>query len=219
MWVPKDKSDVYVSSRRIAHGVKVSLHEPGPARFALTKEWVEGTGFDAPDGRDARLATEWHRPRAALPNQPVVRPLSIMVPWDEVIDRATNEPDDIMWVEPPAEGNAVHFDVIYVAAGVPVMGHPGARSMGTELVGQLELANGERVFVTAIVREMAEPLRANINKLRNFRLVDENGKATTKTGLLGFGVETNPDAGDGTYIGTLIDVTRPDEEGSAGMGA
>jgi hypothetical protein len=58
LWVPKGKSDVYVSSRRIASSIKVSLHEPGPARFALTSEFLRGSGFQAPDGEDARLAKE-----------------------------------------------------------------------------------------------------------------------------------------------------------------
>lgn len=58
LWVPKGKSDVYVSGRRLGNSVKVSLHEPGPARFALTDEWVRATGFQALDGRDRRLAIE-----------------------------------------------------------------------------------------------------------------------------------------------------------------
>jgi hypothetical protein len=65
--VPKGKSDVYVSSRRLGNSVKVSLHEPGPARFALTKEFVEKGTYQAPEGFDPRLAVEWERPR---PNEP-----------------------------------------------------------------------------------------------------------------------------------------------------
>jgi hypothetical protein len=80
LWVPKGKSDVYVSSRRIANSVKVSLHEPGPSRFALTSEFVREQEFVAPEGRDPRLAVEWNRPRTT-PGRPV-RPFAIVVPWD-----------------------------------------------------------------------------------------------------------------------------------------
>jgi hypothetical protein len=38
LWVRKRKNDVYIASRRLAGSVKVSLHEPGPSRFALTRE-------------------------------------------------------------------------------------------------------------------------------------------------------------------------------------
>jgi hypothetical protein len=44
------------------------------------------------------------------------------------------------------------FDVIYVPVGMLVSGDPGARSMGTMSVGQVVLANGERVYVTSRVR-------------------------------------------------------------------
>jgi hypothetical protein len=59
LWVPRRKSDVYLSSRRLANSVKVSLHEPGPARFALTSEFVRKGSWKAPEGRDPRLAIEW----------------------------------------------------------------------------------------------------------------------------------------------------------------
>ena len=85
LWVPRGKSDVYVSSRRIANSVKVSMHEPGPSRFALTSEFVREREFVAPEGRDHRLAIEWNRPRTA-PGR-AVRPFAIVVPWDEIIDR------------------------------------------------------------------------------------------------------------------------------------
>jgi hypothetical protein len=40
LWVPKRKRYVCVASRRHDHSVKVSLHEPGPVRFALTDEFI-----------------------------------------------------------------------------------------------------------------------------------------------------------------------------------
>jgi hypothetical protein len=209
--VPKGKSDIYVSSRRIANSIKVSLHEPGPARFALTSEFVRGSGFQAPDGEDARLAKEWERPRTSLPDRPVARPLSILVPWDEVQEREGNESGDVVFTPPPPEGTCVHFDVTYVAPGVRVTSHPGARSMGTEFVGQVELENGERVYVTSIVRAVEVPLRRNIAMLRSARVVDATtGKPLPGIGVMGFGREPDPD-GHGTFLGTLIDVTRPDE--------
>lgn len=54
LWVPKRKSDVYISSRRLGNSVKVSLHEPGPSRIALTTEWLRQTSYQAPEGRDRR---------------------------------------------------------------------------------------------------------------------------------------------------------------------
>lgn len=210
LWVPKGKSDVYVSSRRLGNSVKVSLHEPGPARFALTKEFIRRDTYRAPAGRDPRLAIEWERPRPKPPRQ-VARPFVIIVPWDEVLEREVAETGDVGWTPPPPERTCVHFDVVYTPAGVTVRGHPGAWSMGTKLVGQVELENGEEVFVTSVVREMGDALRANVGRLRSARVLDAEGNRIEKTGMLAFGREPNPDAEDGTFVGTLVDVTRPDE--------
>jgi hypothetical protein len=209
LWVPEGKSDVYASSRRLSSSVKVSMHEPGPSRYVLTSEWVAKTGFEAPEGEDERLAKEWNRPRASEGR--AVRPLTLVVPWTEVIERPGIESEEVHWTPAPAKGQAVHFDVVYVPVGMPVAGHPGARSMGTKLVGEVLLANGERVFVTSLVRDMDETALVHIEKLRTFKLLSANGEPIQKTGLLAFGHEPNPDAEDGTEVATIMDVTRPDE--------
>jgi hypothetical protein len=210
LWVPRRKSDVYVSSRRLGNSVKVSLHEPGPARFALTSEFMRKGSWKAPEGRDPRLAAEWDRPRPKPPNR-IARPLAIVVPWDEVLEREVEETGDVIWTPPPPDGTCVHFDIVYTPAGVTVIGHPGARSMGTELVGKVELENGEYVFVTSKVRSMEAATREHVDKLRSARILDADGNIVQKTGMLAFGHEPNPDADDGTFVGTVIDVTRPDE--------
>lgn len=210
LWVPKGKSDVYVSSRRLGKSVKVSLHEPGPSRFALTSEFVRSGSYQPPEGGDPRLAIEWERPRPKPPRH-VARPFAIIVPWDEVLERDVEEMGNVVWTPPPLEEMCVHFDLIYTPAGATATGHPGARSMGTELVGIVELENGEQVFVTSLVREMGAALRENVDRLRSARILDRDGNPIEKTGMLAFGREPNPDAEDGTFVGTLIDVTRPDE--------
>jgi hypothetical protein len=207
LWIPKGKSDVYISSRRLGDSVKVSLHEPGPSRIALTTEWVRRTGFQAPEGKDRRLAVEWERPRPHPPRK-IARVFSIVVPYDEVLERGMPETGHVMWIPPPLEGTCVHFDVVYIPAGAVVTGHPGARSMGTGLVGEVKLENAERVFVTWLVRPMEEATRRHVLKLRSARLLDAHGNQIEKSGMLAFGREPNPDADDGTRIGTFLDVTR-----------
>lgn len=207
LWVPKGKSDVYISGRTLGNSVKVSLHEPGPARFALTSEWVRRRSFRAPEGRDRRLAKEWDRPRPRQPRQ-VARPFTIIVPFDEVISRERSESGEVVWITSPAEGACIHFDVVYTPAHVVVTGHPGARSMGTKLVGDVQLANGERVFVTWIARPMTDALRRNITILKRARFLDGDGQPLEAGGMLCFGLEQNQDANDGTYIGVFVDVTR-----------
>ena len=71
------------------------------------------------------------------------------------------------------------------------------------------MENSERVFVTWIVRPVEAPVLAHIEKMRAARIIDADGNVVTKTGMLAFGTQPNPDADDGTEIGTFLDVTRP----------
>jgi hypothetical protein len=110
----------------------------------------------------------------------------------------------------------------------PFTGHPGARSMGTKLVGKVELENGETVFITSLVRPIEAALRANIERLRSRRVLDKDGNPIPRSelvadaglpperklfevGVFSFGIEPHPDADDGTFVGTVIDVTPPDD--------
>ena len=80
--------------------------------------------------------------------------------------------------------------------------------MGTRFVGEVQLQNKQRVFVTSLVRPMAEATRLHVMRLRAARILDADGDPIEKVGMLAFGHEPNPDADDGTFIGTLLDVTR-----------
>jgi len=204
LWVPPNKSDVYLSSRKVAYGVKVSLHEPGPSRFALTKEYAAKPDALRPAGDDPRGAHEWERPRPQLPDTPMTRPFAIIVPWDEVIDRGYPEKGDVVWTPAPREGMCVEYDLLYTAAGLTVDGYPGARSMGTELVGKLNLANGEQLFVVAWTHEMDEKTVRRIERFRGARIFDGEGNPVPNTGFLAFGVE------DG--VGFFLDVTHRQRE-------
>jgi hypothetical protein len=200
MWVPPNKNDVYVSSRRVANSVKVSLHEPGPARFALTREHVEGPNPIAVPRDDPRAPIEWDRPRPRLPDAPLVRPLSILVPATEVIERGYPETGSVVWRKPPASrGLCVEYDVLYSAEGLTVEGHPGARSMGTELVGTFKLSNGQQVWVVAWEHELDDEQRARTDGLRKTRVFDAEGNRIDDLGALMFGIEGS--------VGVLHDVT------------
>ncbi len=205
LWVPKGKSDVYVSGRTLGSSVKVSLHEPGPARFALTKTWVQRSGFQAPPDRDSRLAVEWNRPRPT-PSR-IARPLAVLVPYSEVLPRGRAAGDEVVWCAPPPEGHGIHFDVIYVSPGVDTSIHPGARSMSTSLVGRVELANGQTVFVTSVARPIQPSLAEQLEKLKGARVINKVTGEVVFGGTLAFGTEPNQDSEDGTSIGVLTDVT------------
>ena len=79
--------------------------------------------------------------------------------------------------------------------------------MGTGLVGEVWLQNEQRVYVTWLARPLGDALRQRVAKLRTVCVIDADGNPIKRIGMLAFGREPNPDASDGTYVGTLLDVT------------
>jgi hypothetical protein len=50
-------------------------------------------------------------------------------------------------------------------------------------------------------------LQENIDKLRGAQVFDAEGNVIENIGVFAFGNEPNPDANDGTSVGTVLDVT------------
>jgi hypothetical protein len=199
LWVQQGRSDVYLSRRSLGSSFKVSLHAGGPWRVALTREYVQ-----RPDrnivlgGPDPRGAIEWDRPAPQAGSAPATHAFNIVVPWWEVCDRPGVEEGEVVWAEPPPEGSCVEYAVIYVPPEMRLTNHPGARSMNAKLVGEVALANGDRVFVVWTTHAMEDELRAAAERLRSTRFVTEDRTRIEGLSLLGFGVENG--------VGSFIDV-------------
>jgi hypothetical protein len=146
------RNDVYIAARDLGRDFKASLHEFGGWREGLTAEHAAKWGV--PGGQD-RAVKLWQRHSEFAPGMTLA--FRISVPWSEVTPAPplADEKRPIVWIPPPPVGAITAFTVLYLAPWVPVTGWPGQRSMGTQLVGQVPLANGETVWV--VVRE--EPLQ------------------------------------------------------------
>jgi len=130
----------------------------------------------------------------------MTRPFSILVPAEEVMQRDYRELGDIVWTRPPASGNCIEYDIMYAAAGLTVAGCAGRTSMGTQLIGKVDLANGEQVFVVAWEHGLDAKARAEMARLRSVRVFDAAGDPMTSIGLLAFGVEEGG-------VGVFLDLT------------
>jgi hypothetical protein len=162
LWVPPGKSDVYVAQRHIGGSIKVSLHDEGPWRYALTADELKRPGGVRAPGPDPRGAQEWAKP---LPNEDgLTRALSILVPDTELRERTDDAPPDVVWLPPPAAGLLVQFDVIYAKPGADARAAAEAHERG--VIGDLLLANGDRVHVFTSSYETPEPTRQLIDRVR-----------------------------------------------------
>jgi hypothetical protein len=201
-WILKaHRNDVYLTQRRIGRHIKVSFHETGPWRFALTTEHLASPHrLRAPAGRDPRGAHEWPRPPADAASG-VTRAFAIVIPWFEVRDRPGAEAGDVVWAETPPRGSSVEFDVFFVAPTALVTGHPGARSMGTRAVGSIALPNGERVFVVWWTPQITDTIQKQLDRLLSAEVL-QDGKPVAGLSMLAFVIEEG--------LGVLVDVTLPD---------
>jgi hypothetical protein len=56
----------------------------------------------------------------------------------------------------------IEFDVFLIKPGTRVSGWPGRRSMSTQLIGKLDLENGETVWVTVREESLSESMTRDI---------------------------------------------------------
>jgi hypothetical protein len=73
--------------------------------------------------------------------------------------------------------------------------------MGTELVGKVELANGQQVWIVVWEHEPGTGARAQVEQLRKSRVTDVEGNPIDNLGAVMFGLEE-----DGS-VGVLTEVT------------
>jgi hypothetical protein len=178
LWVPKGKSDVYLSAGGLGDSLKVSLHEPGPSRFALTQEFIDKKQFKAPNGHDSRLAQTFNR-ASINEARPAAQALTIVIPFDEVRSRPGMVKNrDIVWVPVPADQDCIHIVIVYIAPGIgnldiSIKG-PYSRK---GLIGDVLLANNQRVRTAWFVRPLSDALGQKIRELRTMPLVDRRGNA------------------------------------------
>jgi hypothetical protein len=200
-WTIKgQRNDVYLMQRRVGGTVKVSLHEEGPWRFALTSEHLASPDrLQVPEGADPRMARAWSRPSPIA--QGLTRAFAVVVPWFEIIDRPGTERAGVVWADTPPQGSSVQCDVFLAGPTAKVDGHPGAGSMGTQAVGDFELPNGDRVFVVWWAPKISESIQQQLDRLLSAEVLDD-GHPVSGLSMLAFLIE------DG--VGAHIDVTLPD---------
>lgn len=113
LWAGKNKSDIYVASRKTVGIFKVSLHESGDWRVQWVRrdDSVRFTPYDEKQVDDGRIIHKWAR---TPPSGGWTDALSIWVPGtDVVLVPGDSEPyEDVQWMEAPPAGWAVEFRIV-----------------------------------------------------------------------------------------------------------
>lgn len=148
------KNDVYLACRKLGRVVKASFHETGSWHIAFDSEAFPSL-FEDTEGPPSRFATKWGRPPELSPG--VVLACRILVPWyGSTVPEPVPDPK-VTWIPTAPHGKAIEFAVIFTSKTTPVTDWPGRRSMKSELVGQLTLDSGEKVWVVYHVVDWVDP--------------------------------------------------------------
>ena len=147
------KSDVYLACRELGGALKASFHESGNWQIAFDDRFLR-THTDYPSTRwNTRFVSKWPRPRSIAPGTTLA--FRILTPRAAVCPKpSAREGSGIVWIAPPPNGKAVEVDVIITSPSTRSSSWPGKRAMGTQLVGRLETASGETVWVVHRLTEM-----------------------------------------------------------------
>ena len=138
---PKTKSDIYVSCRELNGMIKTSLHESGSWHAGYSKEATEKY-FEAKENKYIEI---WEKPQPITPG--VTLALRIVTPYSAITKPVGNISKEFTWIPNCATGYATEIDLIITTENTNLNGWPGKNSMGTQLIGTIQLANGEKAWL------------------------------------------------------------------------
>lgn len=156
VWTPGGpKHEVYLACRALKGELKASLHQSGNWHVAFSKNFYEH-GFANESSRPASRFTDmWPRPPEIAYG--ITLAFRVVVPWFSATVAAHEEEEDVIWVSPAPEGQAIEFAVLITSPNCVVTGWPAKRSMNSELVGSFTLPSGETVWVVYTTRPFQIP--------------------------------------------------------------
>lgn len=150
------KFDVYLACRALGSALKTSLHQSGQWHIAYSAETFENQVKGAIPQQNKRFIETWPRPREVAPGLTlaylIVTPsAAVTTPIDPAYDKK------ITWIPNPSATEATEIAILISKPNVKCEpgDWPAKNSMGMQLIGTFQLANGETVW--AIWRHIKQP--------------------------------------------------------------
>jgi hypothetical protein len=171
-WANKNKSDVYVASRKTASIFKVSLHESGDWRIQFIGLDHGTVTFRRLDDTEqvGRIMSRWRRPAPTGPGW--TDALSIWIPGQDVshVPNDNERSDDVQWIPDPGPGRVVEIRLVLVdpslARTVNISAAIADTQSAVSFVNGFRLANGEVLLLFARDEPLIGKRLQNLNKMR-----------------------------------------------------
>jgi hypothetical protein len=177
------RNEVYIAARSTAADMRISLHSSGRWRSAFTETHLQRPKPLISPERD-RAFEKWTRPPKFAPGW--TRGFSIIVPTSEVVpsEVVVESPDDVLWIAPPPEGSAVHFDILLSAPGATGsegrgFATPEGYQHATHVLTAFDLENSERVWVVSHAEPMTPEQVAMVEELRT-KIIEASGEGLSE---------------------------------------
>lgn len=137
VWANQGKGDIYVAARSVASQIKVSLHQSGQCRMALTREHLRRPNPLL--GPSDRGAIVWEmRENLGMPG--VSRPLAINFPGTELRpDVPPPKKAPVVFITPPPAARLVEVSIVFTSPTARSDPWPGAIRSQTALVAVFDL--------------------------------------------------------------------------------
>jgi len=164
LFSPKGKEDFYLACRELRGAIKVSFHQSGRWHVGFDETFLEKEAPEDSPLLDNRYLSKWPEPQELCPG--VRLAFRIFVPEAAITVLKKEEEKSLIWIPSPSQGKAIEILIILTLPETKISTWPGAKSMGTSLVGKIDLDSGKKVW--AVYRVMELPSLKHL----------ENGKST-----------------------------------------
>lgn len=163
IWTAKaPKYDIYIAARNIAGEFKVSLHETGDWRAAITKQYAEKLFDDSVNIPNERILDKWERPKALTKDLTLA--YRIIVPNSD-LEEGPSYTKKIEWIAPKFENNNTEILLFLTKPTYKSEDWPG-KKLGAKLVANYKLANNETLWIVYINIEMSKKFETTLKQMR-----------------------------------------------------
>lgn len=174
-WARADgvKSDVYLQCRELGAALKTSFHQSGSWHTGFLAEYLQDHREEYSEGIHRKYLEIYSRPTEISPGLTVAH--RVVVPSGSISSVLGNDlPPTIVKIPSPPDGKAVEVTFLYSSAKWAGSRWPGHESMGTQLVGVLNLANGEKLWLVHHVIDSPNlgPSKSTTHKFKAWKDTD-----------------------------------------------
>jgi hypothetical protein len=178
------KDDVYLTCREFRGAMKVSFHESGKWHLGFDKTFLDKNAPKNSPLLVNRFPLKWQEPQELSPG--VILAFRILVPEHVINIPKKEERKSLVWIPSPPKNKAVEIAIFLIHPEVKVSSWPGAKAMGTSLVGNIELDSGKIIWVVNRVIEsppLKHPPRGKGTFFRNLTPEQEKGQGLRAIGI------------------------------------